>query len=133
MRLLKDDGHGNLSLVEKYDSDIPNYAILSHTWGPDCEEVTFKDLMEGTGKNKTGYNKIKFCSKQAASDDLQYFWGSRAAELGIELCKGHRLVIVIGTNASKHWISPTVPFPRTPQWFNRLMSMSMSASSTPPV
>jgi len=60
MRLLKDEGRGILSLVEKNDGAIPQYAILSHTWG--AEEVTFKDLMEGTGKNKAGYEKIEFCS-----------------------------------------------------------------------
>jgi hypothetical protein len=74
MRLLVDQGHGELSLEEYYDDDIPRYAILSHTWGADSEEVSFKDLTEGSGKNKAGYNKIEFCAKQAASDDLQHFW-----------------------------------------------------------
>lgn len=61
MRLLEDDGHGNLSLVEKHDGDIPRYVILSHTWGADCDEVTFRDLTEGIGRNKAGYRKIEFC------------------------------------------------------------------------
>jgi Heterokaryon incompatibility protein (HET) len=74
MRLIKDEGHGELSLVEHYDDKIPHYAILSHTWGADGEEVTFKDLLEGTGKNKAGYKKIEFCRDQAASDGLQFFW-----------------------------------------------------------
>ncbi len=74
MRLIKDEGCGILSLVEHGDKNIPPYAILSHTWGMDSEEVTFKDLIEGTGNNKTGYQKIKFCRKQAASDGLQHFW-----------------------------------------------------------
>jgi Heterokaryon incompatibility protein (HET)/NB-ARC domain len=74
MRLLKDDGHGNVSLVEHGDDNIPRYAILSHTWGADSEEVTYKDLLESTGKNKAGYNKIEFCRKQATSDGLQHFW-----------------------------------------------------------
>jgi hypothetical protein len=74
MRFIKDDGQGNLSLVEYDDDKIPLYAILSHTWGLDSEEVTFKDLMEGTGKNKAGYKKIEFCRKQAVSDGLQHFW-----------------------------------------------------------
>ena len=30
--------------------------------------------MEGTGKSKAGYQKIRFCGEQAATDDLQYFW-----------------------------------------------------------
>jgi hypothetical protein len=74
MRLLLDQGHGNLSLVEYYDDNVPPYAILSHTWGADSEEVTFKNLTEGTGKNKTGYGKLEFCRQQAASDGLQHFW-----------------------------------------------------------
>jgi len=34
--------------------DIPPsmYAILSHTWGTDNEEVTFKDILKGKGKSK---------------------------------------------------------------------------------
>jgi Heterokaryon incompatibility protein (HET) len=74
MRLIKDDERGNLSLVEYHNDKIPRYAILSHTWGTDSEEVTFKDLMEGTGRNKAGYDKIEFCRKQATSDELKYFW-----------------------------------------------------------
>jgi hypothetical protein len=54
--------------------DIPEYAILSHTWGADTEEVTFGDLMDGTGKSKAGYEKIRFCGEQARRDGLQYFW-----------------------------------------------------------
>ena len=30
--------------------------------------------MEGTGKSKSGYSKIRFCGKQATKDDLQFFW-----------------------------------------------------------
>jgi NACHT domain/Heterokaryon incompatibility protein (HET) len=74
MRLLKDAGRGTLKLVEKHDSDIHDYAILSHTWGEDGDEVTFRDLTEGTGRNKIGYQKIEFCRAQAARDGLQHFW-----------------------------------------------------------
>ena len=55
MRLLQDDEHGNLNLVEYADDDkIPPYAILSHTWGLDGQEVTLRDLMEGAGKPRPG-------------------------------------------------------------------------------
>ena len=74
MRLLKLQDDGELSLVEFASNTIPRYAILSHTWGTDDEEVTFKDLVEGTGKTKAGYRKIRFCTKQAASDGLQFSW-----------------------------------------------------------
>lgn len=38
------------------------------------EEVTFGDLLNGTGKDKLGYKKILFCGEQAARDGLEYFW-----------------------------------------------------------
>jgi hypothetical protein len=69
---LEDDG--GFSLVEFFGRDIPPYAILSHTWGTDHEEVTFRDLTESKGKSKAGYRKLIFCRKQAADDGLQYFW-----------------------------------------------------------
>jgi hypothetical protein len=74
MRLLVDQGDGNLRLEEYYDNSIPRYAILSHTWGADGEEVTFKELMEDTSKNKAGYKKIEFCRKQTVREGVQHFW-----------------------------------------------------------
>ncbi|RYP70100.1 hypothetical protein DL769_005077 [Monosporascus sp. CRB-8-3] len=76
MRLLRRSNTGDFSLTKDLvgDETIPPYAILSHTWGGDAEEVTFEDLTNGTGKNKPGYEKIRFCGEQAGQDDLQYFW-----------------------------------------------------------
>jgi ankyrin repeat protein len=76
MRLLRleDD---SFSLVEYLGLDAtPAYAILSHTWGSDHEEVTFRDLTElvTTAKAKEGYRKLTFCASQAARDGLRYFW-----------------------------------------------------------
>jgi hypothetical protein len=60
MRLLKRGQDGECSLTENLVGDnIPRYAILSHTWGRDTEEVTFKDLVDSTGKDKAGYDKIR--------------------------------------------------------------------------
>ncbi|KAL1613181.1 hypothetical protein SLS60_001413 [Paraconiothyrium brasiliense] len=61
------------SLVERIH-DIPPYAILSHTWGDDKDECTFRDLEEGKGRSKSGWRKLMFCSLQAKRDKLQYFW-----------------------------------------------------------
>jgi hypothetical protein len=73
MRLLtRDDETGEFSLIERTGDSIPEYAILSHTW--EDGEVTYKDLIEGTRGNKSGYTKIKFCVEQAARDGLQYSW-----------------------------------------------------------
>ena len=70
MRLLEHNAAGEICLTNEFLEDkVPRYAILSGN-----EEVSFKDLMEGTGKNKLGYDKIQFCGKQALLDGLQYFW-----------------------------------------------------------
>jgi hypothetical protein len=81
MRLLKLEDDGEFSLTEFFGDGIPPYAALSHTWGPPMDEVTFKDVTEGAkknkpsyGGNKPGYEKIRFCQKQAAADGLEYFW-----------------------------------------------------------
>ncbi|KAL5316266.1 hypothetical protein ACEPPN_015311 [Leptodophora sp. 'Broadleaf-Isolate-01'] len=74
MRLLRLEDSGELSLVEFVGKNIPRYAILSHTWGADLEEVTFKDLINSTGSTKAGYRKVRFCTTQAAYDGLQFSW-----------------------------------------------------------
>ncbi|KAH8649758.1 heterokaryon incompatibility protein-domain-containing protein [Tricladium varicosporioides] len=74
MRLLSFDSNGALSLTDFYGNNIPEYAILSHTWGADSEEVTFNDVMNGLGKDKEGYKKIQFCGEQAERNRLQHFW-----------------------------------------------------------
>ncbi|KAF2029365.1 HET-domain-containing protein [Setomelanomma holmii] len=74
MRLVHIESEHHFSLVEFTGQAIPPYAILSHTWGPDHEEVTFQELSDGTGLSKAGYDKIQFCGRQAANYSLQYFW-----------------------------------------------------------
>ena len=74
MCLLKFGSRGELSLTKDLIEDIPSYAILSHTWGADDEEVTFNDLKDRSGKSKAGYAKIQFCGEQARIDGLQYIW-----------------------------------------------------------
>jgi hypothetical protein len=74
MRLLRLEDDGEFSLVEHFDKNIPQYGVLSHTWGADHEEVTLRDITEGTGKSKAGYRKLTFCSEQAKKDNLSWFW-----------------------------------------------------------
>jgi hypothetical protein len=74
MRFLEYDSDGKLRLTKNHVVDTPRYAILSHTWGSDADEVTFGDVMNSIGTNKPGYHKLKFCGEQAARDGLQYFW-----------------------------------------------------------
>jgi hypothetical protein len=74
MRLLQRQSDGSFKLLYRLDPNIPPYAILSHTWGADEDEVTFLDLTTGIGTTKAGYRKINFCADQAALDGLEFFW-----------------------------------------------------------
>jgi len=74
MRLLKLEANGEFSLTNDITYPTTPYAILSHTWGEDDEEVNFEDLKDGSRKTKDGYRKLHFCGEQAARDGLQYFW-----------------------------------------------------------
>lgn len=57
------------------DGDIPEYAILSHTWGPPSEEVTFQDIHElDKARQKRGFEKISNCCRQAARDGYEWAW-----------------------------------------------------------
>jgi hypothetical protein len=76
MRFLERNNTGEFRLTEDLvGDDIPReYAILSHRWGAPAEEVSFKDMIDGIGASKSGYDKIRFCGEQASRDRLQYFW-----------------------------------------------------------
>jgi hypothetical protein len=63
MRLLRYKEDSRLTITSFDDNAIPSYAILSHTWGLDTEEATFKDLGEGSNIHKPGYKKIRFYRK----------------------------------------------------------------------
>lgn len=74
MRLLQRNNDDKYSLTEFEDNDVPRYAILSHTWGADHNEVTLADLKKDTGTSKAGYRKLWFCADQVAKHGLRYFW-----------------------------------------------------------
>lgn len=74
MRLLERKHNGEFSLTKDFANNVPAYAILSHTWGDDDQEVTYQDLVNGSGKSKAGCQKIRFCGEQAHRDGLRYFW-----------------------------------------------------------
>ena len=71
MRLLCSNEPGDLSFKD-FKDEIPLYAVLSHTWG--SEEVSFKDVVSNSGREKADSKKILFCKEQAARNRLQYFW-----------------------------------------------------------
>lgn len=77
MRLLRttledSSAHGKLELIEAFGRDIPDYAILSHTWGDD--EVLFKHVCDGTARVHEAYGKVISAMRQAAEDGLEYVW-----------------------------------------------------------
>jgi hypothetical protein len=99
MRLLERNSAGQFTLTKDLIGDnIPEYAILSHTWGADTDEVTYKDLMDSTSKDKPGYKKIYFCGEQARRDGLQYFW--------VDTCcidKSNNAELAEAINSMFHW------------------------------
>lgn len=74
MRLIKTT---TLELEEFIESQIPKYAILSHTWGN--EEVTLQEWRNrkkwsSNISSREGYQKILDCCKRARRDCLDYVW-----------------------------------------------------------
>lgn len=60
---------------EEFTADrIPQYAILSHTWGE--EEVTFREMADSTSNitGKEGYVKIQKTCLKAADENYEYVW-----------------------------------------------------------
>ncbi|KAK5112295.1 hypothetical protein LTR85_011567 [Meristemomyces frigidus] len=50
------------------------YAILSHTWGQQKEEVLYRDVRNGVAQQKSGCAKIDGTCKQADQDSLELIW-----------------------------------------------------------
>jgi hypothetical protein len=77
-----------LQLVSFRENEIPPYAILSHCWGADEEEVTFQDIQDLKASirndpaamsthpvtNKIGFAKIRHSAKIAVGSGLGFIW-----------------------------------------------------------
>jgi hypothetical protein len=77
MRLLTIDQRGRLNVTSDITAaQTPDYAILSHTWGRDEDEVTFDDLQQASSSllGKAGHAKVKFSLDQARKDGHAYVW-----------------------------------------------------------
>lgn len=62
-----------LALVEFHGQDVPEYAILSHTWGDG--EITFQDWKDlEYCRSKQGWFKIVRACEQAQTHGLDYLW-----------------------------------------------------------
>lgn len=60
-------------LEEFYGLNIPDYAILSHTWGN--EEVTLRDWQDLEHcQGRDGWYKIVQACEQAQADGWEYIW-----------------------------------------------------------
>ncbi|KAI1503371.1 heterokaryon incompatibility protein-domain-containing protein [Biscogniauxia marginata] len=61
---------------EEFFRDVPEYAILSHTWGD--EEVTFQDMLNGgpskAVRRKKGFEKVEALCSLALEHDFDYAW-----------------------------------------------------------
>ncbi|TGJ86423.1 hypothetical protein E0Z10_g2393 [Xylaria hypoxylon] len=76
--------NANTQELRTFYGEVPEYAILSHTWGED--EITLQDLQKINGnipttnnevnrlRNSEGFTKITECCKQALKDELQWVW-----------------------------------------------------------
>lgn len=61
-----------LQLVEFNPSEIPPYAILSHTWGRG--EVLYNDVINGTAPQREAFQKVHDACLQARADGYDYIW-----------------------------------------------------------
>ncbi|KAI0160683.1 heterokaryon incompatibility protein-domain-containing protein [Xylariaceae sp. FL1272] len=67
----------NTGRLEAFNDDSkkrPDYAILSHTWGSDDEELSFQDLQASEPKTGPGRDKFEACCTLAKWDQLEYAW-----------------------------------------------------------
>jgi hypothetical protein len=69
MRLLNTS---TLVVEEFFSQNLPEYAILSHTW--EKEEVTLQDMISGCATEKKGWAKIIGSCKKALADGFRYCW-----------------------------------------------------------
>ncbi|KAI0548332.1 heterokaryon incompatibility protein-domain-containing protein [Xylaria curta] len=75
MRLLQIE-EDNFSFTKVYarDDEIPSYAIVSHTWGDEEDEILMTDIKENIYKKKAAYLKLKVCSAKAYAEGLRHIW-----------------------------------------------------------
>ena len=76
MHLLHYEG-GKLTLAQNISEGAVDYAILSHTWGNEKDEVIFADVAQASldkAQSKVGFQKIKFCVERAEKAGFNYSW-----------------------------------------------------------
>ncbi|RAL05798.1 uncharacterized protein BO80DRAFT_371949 [Aspergillus ibericus CBS 121593] len=76
MRLIDANDTIGYKIHEFFGADIPKYAILSHTWASDDQEVTLRDMqqLDDNIRTKEGFQKVVSTCKQARLDGLNWAW-----------------------------------------------------------
>ena len=62
----------SLKLEEFFETKIPKYAILSHTWADG--EISYKDFVKYRNLEAAGWTKIRNCCKFAHDRGHDYVW-----------------------------------------------------------
>lgn len=62
----------SLAFKDFASSQLPLYAILSHTWGDD--EVVWADVQSGTAAQKLSFAKVRYSCIQTIKDGLSWVW-----------------------------------------------------------
>lgn len=71
MRLL----HAETLEFHDFYRNPPPYAILSHTWGHDHDEVSYRDIVDSTAHRRLAWNqKVLPCANQAIYDGYKFIW-----------------------------------------------------------
>lgn len=64
----------NTLKLEEFRGSVPPYAILSHTWGADHEELSFREITRKNLNKEDLPFKVAKCCEQAEKDGLTYAW-----------------------------------------------------------
>lgn len=67
-----DERTGEPQLKEFIGSEIPRYAILSHTWGDD--EVLFSDIVNKTARQRKAFSKLLNMAWHAKRKRANWVW-----------------------------------------------------------
>lgn len=71
MRLLHAKDH---VFEEFFDADIPDYAILSHRWYSQKEELSYREFVDGKKRETKGWAKIMATCEKALAHKYNWIW-----------------------------------------------------------
>ncbi len=68
---------GTFELKHFHEPNIPRYAILSHTWEDEEEEIDHQTFIRASAREvkwKSKFHKIRGCARLAEEAGLKYIW-----------------------------------------------------------